>query len=330
MKTAAIQCSVCICAHNPRTEYLTRVLAALQTQTLPFEKWELLLIDNASNSILSAEWDLSWHPQARHIREEELGLTPARLRAITEAKSELLIFVDDDNVLERDYLETAVELSSIWPMLGAWGANIKGEFEREPELWVKPFLRYLAINELESDSWSNDPEHRQAYPCGAGLCVRREVASAYAAECELNPIKRLLDRRGASLSSGGDNDLVWTTTSLQLGFGKFRDLRLTHLIPAVRVEEAYLLNLIKSMATSGQLFNFIHQGEVVPPGGIVRTILRHWFSLLTLRGRNRRFYLAAVAGDQEATELIKTLKLSTAKEHRSDGIGIFESAGKAK
>ncbi|RYG01725.1 MAG: glycosyltransferase, partial [Chitinophagaceae bacterium] len=40
--------SVVICAHNPNPEYLKRVLLSLQKQTLPIEKWELLLIDNKS------------------------------------------------------------------------------------------------------------------------------------------------------------------------------------------------------------------------------------------------------------------------------------------
>ena len=42
---------------------------------------------------------------------ERLGLTPARLRGIRESRGELLVFVDDDNVLERDYLEVALALA---------------------------------------------------------------------------------------------------------------------------------------------------------------------------------------------------------------------------
>src|ERR1022692_4717847 len=97
--------SVIICTHNPRPDYLRRTLDALKAQTLPKEQWELLLIDNASKEPLADTWDLSWHPQARHIREEALGLTRARLCGISQSKGELLVFVDDDNVLSADYLE---------------------------------------------------------------------------------------------------------------------------------------------------------------------------------------------------------------------------------
>src|ERR1700686_4362758 len=40
--------SVITCTHNPRTECLSETLASLQAQTLPKDRWELLVLDNAS------------------------------------------------------------------------------------------------------------------------------------------------------------------------------------------------------------------------------------------------------------------------------------------
>src|SRR5207247_815678 len=100
-----MQTSVIICTHNPRSEYLRRAFEALKTQTLPLLDWELLVIDNASREKLSDTWDLSWHPNARHFRENELGLTPAHLRGIKEARGNTLVFVDDDNLLAPNFLE---------------------------------------------------------------------------------------------------------------------------------------------------------------------------------------------------------------------------------
>jgi glycosyltransferase involved in cell wall biosynthesis len=47
-----INVSVIICTHNPRPHYLSRVPAALRSQTLPMEQWELLVIDNASHEAM--------------------------------------------------------------------------------------------------------------------------------------------------------------------------------------------------------------------------------------------------------------------------------------
>jgi glycosyltransferase involved in cell wall biosynthesis len=51
--------SVILCTHNPRPDYLDRVLASLRGQTLPAEQWEFLLVDNASRQPLEEIWDIS-------------------------------------------------------------------------------------------------------------------------------------------------------------------------------------------------------------------------------------------------------------------------------
>src|SRR5450759_5157394 len=82
-----MEISVIICTHNPRPHYFSRVLAALRSQTLPMVHWELLVIDNASQEPLTSDtYDLSWHPYARLVREEELGLSAARIRGMNEAR----------------------------------------------------------------------------------------------------------------------------------------------------------------------------------------------------------------------------------------------------
>lgn len=242
--------SVIICAHNPRLNYLERVLQALQAQTLSTDFWELLLIDNASDKILATEIDLNWHSQARHIREEQLGLTPARLRGIREAQAGVLVFVDDDNVLDSDYLEVTWRISKDFPMIGAWGGQIKPEFEETPPAWTKPFLGNLAIREFERDLWSNFLDQHEKIPCGAGLCVRKAVAKKYTELICKDPKRAGLDRKGEILTSCGDSDLVLTACDMNLGTGLYTSLKLTHLIPSNRLQEEYLLRLVEGLSYS--------------------------------------------------------------------------------
>jgi glycosyltransferase involved in cell wall biosynthesis len=241
--------SVIICSHNPRIHYLKRVIAALASQTLPREKWELLLIDNASDQLLSLEIDLSWHPQAHHIREETLGLTPARLRGIKEAAAEILVFVDDDNVLELNYLEAALKISQNLSMIGAWGGRVIPELEAEPPEWIKPelnnLLPYLACREVSQDKWSNLVHEYSTTPCGAGLCVRKIVAQKYAELVCSDRRRAGLDRKGKLLTSCGDYDLAYTACDLGFGTGQFTSLKLSHLIPVSRLEEDYILRLVE-------------------------------------------------------------------------------------
>lgn len=172
--------SVVIPTHNPRMDYLGRVLEALRVQTLPCERWELLVVDNGSREPLKAvagrqddrstgprvcgtalpshlptfppsnstEIDLSWHPNARVVREEKLGLTFARLRGFAEAKGERIVMVDDDNLLAPDYLEIAVRLAQEHPTLGAFGGKCLPEFEVEPEPWLASVTSGLGLRDL--------------------------------------------------------------------------------------------------------------------------------------------------------------------------------------
>lgn len=296
--------SVIICTHNPRKDYLTRVLDALRAQTLPKAEWELLLIDNASKEPLAGQWDLSWHPHARIIREDELGLTPARLRGIKEARSELLVFVDDDNVLAGDYLQCATEIARQWPQLGVFGGCLTAEFEVPPEDWMKTYWPFLAIREVSRDVWTNNFRDSGIHPVGAGMVVRRSVAQAYFLSTTDKPLGRVLGRRGVSLISGEDSDIVRIATEQGQGFGLFKNLKLLHLISAFRLTEDYLVRLMEGIATTGVIFSFLYSGKMPSPSRGIRFVLRHAFNLIFLPRRDRRFYLAQRRGLKKGVEIL--------------------------
>src|ERR1700741_3762684 len=176
----SLKISVITCSHNPRPDYLARSLNGLRKQTLPPTEWEFILIDNRSDKPLTEIADLTWHSLGRHVREEKLGLTHARLAGIREATGPLLIFVDDDNVLDPNYLELALGISQEYPKLGAWSGQCKGEFEVPAPDWSKRYLSPLCVGEFDRDYWCNFPFPSPALPSGAGLCIRAEVARAYA------------------------------------------------------------------------------------------------------------------------------------------------------
>ena len=254
--------SVIICTHNPREDFLRRTLAALRSQTLATTKWELLLIDNASQINLATAWDLSWQPGARHIRENELGLTPARLRGIREAQGDLLVFVDDDNVLAENYLAAAEELFSRRADLGVASGRILPEYETPPPAWFLPHESWLAVRRIGQSRWANFYEPR-AEPCGAGMCLRKSVALGYAQKAA-DARQRILGRKGDSLLSG--EDIAITKVALALGFsmGQFVALQMTHIIPSRRVSEEYLFSLYRSIIASGQVMSWLENETAAP------------------------------------------------------------------
>ena len=256
----AMRLSVIICTHNPRPEYLSRTLEALRKQTLSKAEWELLLIDNASHPAIAKLFSLAWHPNAHHLREEVLGLTAARLRGIREAQGQLLVFVDDDSLLESSYLEKAKGISESRPELGCWGAgSIEPEYEEPPPEWLSHYEDALAIRHLDRDLWANIPAVNRSLPFGVGMCLRRMVADQYANLCHQDSVRRSLDRSGESLASCGDTDIAILACALGMGTASFVGLKITHLIPERRMTPQYMSRLIAGKVESAVILASLYE-----------------------------------------------------------------------
>ena len=128
----------------------------------------------------------------------------------------------------------------------------------------------LALREVKRDCWSNLIGPFQSTPCGAGMCVRRSVAVSYSDCVQRDPVRQGLDRKGQCLISGGDDDLAFTTSVLGLGMGQFTRLRLTHLIPASRLQLDYMTRLAEGMGYSQVILYYLWGIDMVQnPAGDV-------------------------------------------------------------
>jgi GT2 family glycosyltransferase len=290
-----MQLSVIICAHNPRSDYLARVLDGLKAQTLPVNEWQLLLVDNASDQPLKDAWDLSWHRNAQHVREEALGLIPARVRGIREATGNLFVFVDDDNILHADYLECAITIGETWPLLGVWGGQQIPEFEGgEPrEVWKRDFWTLRLVRDI----WSNNYD-RFAVPNGAGICIRRGVAMKYVECVKSDSLRSSLGRSGVGMNSCEDIDMAFTACDLGLGTGKFEALTLIHLISKRRLSDDYVFRLIEGIAYSEAIVRAVRGN---PPTKISRVDrLVEFYKSLRIDELQRRTARARALGKTRA------------------------------
>jgi hypothetical protein len=284
-------------------------LDGLRNQTFPVGKWELLIIDNASRLPLASNWDLSWHPAARHIFESQLGLSWARHRGIQEASADLIIFVDDDNVLDETYLVEAIKIKQAWPSLGVWGSGcIRGDFEVEPPESLRSWLP--AERAVTAPRWSNlagsrlfGDSREDAIPWGAGLCLRKEVAIAYRQFCDQSTLQ-ITGRQGASLFGGEDQEISFVCCSHGLGIGIFPELKLTHLIPSHRVSQDYFNRFVEGTCFTNILLQYKWQ-HIIPQSPLgIKTLLTVLKTILLYRGIDRKMRLAWVRALAKAKRII--------------------------
>jgi glycosyltransferase involved in cell wall biosynthesis len=301
---AAAPLSVIICTHNPRADYFGRCLAALQAQTLPAAQWELVVVDNLSDEPLAERLDLGWHAGARLVREEKLGLTPARLRGIREAAGKVLVFVDDDNVLDPDYLATALRIAGERPFLGSWSGQCLPSFEQAPEAWTERYWGTLCIRRFEREVWSNLPRLPATMPAGAGLCARRAVAQRYLELHDAGVRRFQLDRTGGSLMSGGDNDLAACACDLGLGMGLMPELKLQHLIPPQRLTADYIERLVEGIEFSSVVLD-ASRGLAGPPRSRLGRAV-DFLRVARLRAPHNRILAAAYRGRDRAAHFLES------------------------
>ena len=291
--------SVVIPAYNPRADELDATLEALRAQTLSLDQWELIIVDNRSNPPV-ATTAVAWHPHGSVVREETPGLVAARLAGFARTTGPIIVVADQDNILAPDYLQTVLQLSAEHAYLGAWGGIITPRYER-PELAPPVSLHsLLTLRTATRDLWSNDIDHHDSTPWGAGLCLRRAVANRYAEAVRHNPAKGALDLKGDQRLSGGDTDIAYTACAMGLGKGVFRSLQLEHLIPASRCTAEYLCRNGEGRGYSGVLHHLVLHGSLPPDDRGLLAFLRRIWRTRNLSGLERQVEQATEAGRRRA------------------------------
>lgn len=236
--------TIALCTYNPKPLLLRRVVDAILPQMASRHDVEFMVIDNNSSPSVQELGVLAGLP-LRILREPRQGLTAAREAAIANAQGELILFVDDDNILDPGYLDRVIE-SFADEKLGLLGGAIYPEYEAPPPKWFLEYENLIAIRRYPSSLrvTTADFRHSDFFPVGAGFAVRRSLARSYVEDCDRDI--RIEGRKGAALSSGEDIDLALYVLSQGYSLMVTGALRLLHVIPSGRVNEAYIRRLARS------------------------------------------------------------------------------------
>ena len=162
--------TVAICTLDGRGR-IEPVLEAIAAQDDPGVPWRVLVVDNGSTDGTGAFAVECWERLAAGVPlscvvEPLPGLLAGRVRAFAEAGDGIVVFVDDDNILDPTYLRTVVEILDRRPALGAVGgvSRLPPGVVCPPEM--QPSLEAFAIGRSTSVRLGSP------MPWGAGLAVR--------------------------------------------------------------------------------------------------------------------------------------------------------------
>jgi hypothetical protein len=303
-----IALSVVICARNPRTGYLRRVIKVLQKQSLPQSQWELLLIDNGSKQPLRPVWDLSWHSKARHVVEDRADHGFGLRRGIREAASSLLVLLDENCVLDSNYLSEAIRISGEWPKLDVWGSGAIGfEFEVDASERLQELISIVARRNVETPHCGNVFTCVEAAPPGPGLCVRANVADAYC-KSQSPLIDDNFDSDGNFALDFAADELSYLACSMGSGIGVFPQLKLGRMIPNAQINERSFIQYQERENILRCLLNFEWKGlkpaDPLSPAGML-SALKY---ILLERGVQRRLRLADLRATLKARHILDAIR----------------------
>ncbi len=249
-----VDISVIICCYNSE-QLIKDTLRYLSKQQLKSSLvFEVVLVDNNStdNTVVIAKdlWNrLKPEIPLKVVSEKVPGLSHARKTGVLASRGEIIVFCDDDNWLQSDYLNIAFEIMKANPAIGALGGQSKGVLEvEEPSWWQNKQSDYAVGKQAAIDGDIS----KKGFVWGAGIVVKREnMISLY--EAGLKPL--VLGRTGKVQSSGDDSEICkWM---LLLGYRLWYSdkLQFIHYIQRERLTKMYLEKLLKGHADSQNILS---------------------------------------------------------------------------
>jgi len=227
---AETRITVAIPTYN-RAGLLRQTLAGVLRQDLPAGEYEVLVIDNNSlDDTPAAVASFAGAPTVpRHVIETLQGLDHARNRAIAEARGAIVVFADDDILVDPGWLRqlTAPLLADAHHRIGAVGGEVLPVFPDGQPPWLEGAHRPLAFR---ADPGPLAPTQT---PMGANLAFPKWVFT------EQGPFNTALDRQGMSLFSGGDGEMIRRLRSAGLEVWFVPAAAVRHQFPASRMTFRY-------------------------------------------------------------------------------------------
>jgi glycosyltransferase involved in cell wall biosynthesis len=231
--------TVCICTRD-RPFYVRDCLNGLRRQTVPRDRFAILLVDSASAPPAAADLaGLATQHNARLVRLKQPGISLARNAAAWAARTQFIAYIDDDAIPAPDWVEAILDsIARPGRRPALIGGRILPKWEAPlPAWWPRSLRGVLSIIEHEGNGEYRTaavPENLEPY--AANMVVH--VLSLLAA----GGFGTAIGRYGDALLSDEEVQLAWTLQDA--GYSVRYDSRIVvhHQIQARRLDPAWLLS----------------------------------------------------------------------------------------
>jgi glycosyltransferase involved in cell wall biosynthesis len=190
--------TIAVCTYN-RGPDLRRCVAALCRQRLDPALFEVLVVDNNSTDDTAevAAHFMGGPVRVRYVFERRQGLSRARNTAWEQAFGQVIGYIDDDAVAERDWLQHAYRcMTAVKPTPMAMGGPIVNVYTGGRPSWLKTYTQVWSLGDADR------PVDRDVSFFGGNMFFLRQALES------IGGFSESLGMNGDVLSLGEENDLM--------------------------------------------------------------------------------------------------------------------------
>lgn len=256
MKTNGV--SIIICCYNS-SERIEKTLQHIAVQEFDNINSEVIIVDNASNDNTVDVAKLTWQKanntdiSFKTIYESTPGLAYARKKGIDAASFDFLIFCDDDNWLDKNYLQNTYKLFKSYPDVAILGGVGTAEFE-DPKMkpfWFDKFYHGFAVGPQA------EKECIIGGVYGAGMAIRKSVLK------EVMKMSMFLHgRKQSQLTSGEDAEICFRIRLAGYQILYSPELTFKHFLTTSRLSWRYFKNLHIGLAKTNVVLSLYEKALI--------------------------------------------------------------------
>ena len=234
--------SIIVCCYNS-VERLRPTLYHIAHQIVaPDISWEVIIVDNNSSDdtgkFAQEIWDsFKVSVPFKVVLESEPGLMHARNRGLDESGFSYLIFADDDNSLNYNYVNVVHEIFTTNSSVAVCNGDSFAEIPKDFDLpfWWNDFKSGYAVG-IQGTKEGILPSNKH-FLWGAGISFRKKaLIEMYQGGFQ----NYLTGRKGKSLTAGEDSEICIGLLLLNYELYYSPRLSLIHHIPLDRINREYL------------------------------------------------------------------------------------------
>jgi glucosyl-dolichyl phosphate glucuronosyltransferase len=195
--------SIIVCTYN-RCNYLKETIESIIEAIGKREDCELIIIDNNStdqtNKIVESFYSFS---SLKYYLETNQGLSHARNRGMQEAFGKVLVYLDDDIELPKDYFEVCDQIFQD-PEIAISGGKVLPHKVDIPDWLPKKYYFLVSVYDM-----GKEPKFVK-YLMGGNFAIRKDIAK------KIGKYNSELGRKGNSLAGGEEID--YQNRAMELGY----------------------------------------------------------------------------------------------------------------